>query len=268
MVAFDEEHKSIKGNIKEKKARRVIRKIIASSLILVNLLTFSGCAAKQQESTCDIEGEHAHFYVSSVNGLGRYIISEKEYTNDLHKTDKVIEVTDENRELLEAENKYNLFRIDDNEDTLRSIESFREDYTEYGSKEMGWKVIPTLKPRLIFLPSVKEEWSTEEDISGYDQTRETHHYYRAFNLEKNNNGKYEPVESEYKDSIFDLSEDYDYVPFYFSVTEKIQNGTVVDATYDYGKKDNGTYVDGKLVNEFFEEEITYNEAAKEDTNQL
>ncbi len=251
MVKFDSNHKSIDGQINEKKGRKVLKKILATGLIVANLATFSGCALADP---CEIEEPHAHFYVSPYTGIGRYIESERLHKDDLVKTDQYIAITPENRELLEFTSKHHLFKISDNEEALKEIEANRTDYMEYEHREAGWRIIP------FFAPRYRDKWSSDAEVNRFTgDTRLTHHVYRACKLVPREDGKYEIIHSDYADSVFDLEPEYEYIPLYYSLTQKIQDGEIVKEDYDMGVKDNGIYVGGRKVDYDFDEEITYTE---------
>ena len=106
MLNFDNNHQYIEGDITTISGKKRINKFIASGLIIVNLLTFSGCV--KNDVPCDIKGKHAHYYVSDED-LGRYIISEKESVSGLSRSDIYISVDKEEAELLNYINLKGLF---------------------------------------------------------------------------------------------------------------------------------------------------------------
>lgn len=74
------------------KKYKLIKNSISSVLCLTTLLSLSGCV---KEVDCDIDGEHVHVYVNSESHLTRYIDSEKEYIDDLSRTDSYLNMNDE-----------------------------------------------------------------------------------------------------------------------------------------------------------------------------
>lgn len=127
MLNFDDSHKSIEGNIKEKTGHSTLKKIIALGFLAVSLFTFSGCA---KTIPCEIEGDHAHYYVNSQN-IGRYIISEKSYIGRLNRTDEYIKVNEEEKEFINFLNKKKLFNVEANREGIDNYVATHGRYLEY-----------------------------------------------------------------------------------------------------------------------------------------
>jgi len=214
MLNFDSDHKSFKGNIKEKRGR-LIRNTVLAGLMIANLFTFSGCA---KEVPCSIEKPHAHLYVYSYsydkdNPLTTYIPSEKDTVWGRTRTEQYIFINKEEEELLKFAEKRCLYRIDENRESLENIISNLDDQIEF---EYSKKVYISVGKGVSRV--TKHYWTrdpNEENLTG--NTRVCHHIFHVYKIIKNENGKYESIKSDDIDDFSNLPEGYDYIedPVFF-----------------------------------------------------
>ncbi len=256
MLNFDSNHSYIEGNIKEKKGTNNVKKMIATGLIIANLVGFSGCA---RTVSCDIPGDHAHYYVSQEDSLGRYIKSEKEKVSGLERTDDYVVVSEEEKELLQYLNKKDLYRIEDNKEVIENIIANHEDYVEqevmyyylepyYESYYDGENVVQNV----YYTPKIEYAWERVTNGKATGRTRDCHYMYQAYKVEKDENNNYHMIESELVDELSQLPEGYDYVK------EKFY--TIVNA---YDKKEVFTHDNNREGNQIITEEEYNIRKAKE-----
>lgn len=92
------------------------KNLIKTSFIYGGIIIgLTGCTAKTVD--CNIEESHVHLYVNEDNNLSRYVESEKEYIEDLIRTEEYLPMTKELSEISEN----SLYRIEDNEKYLEQV---------------------------------------------------------------------------------------------------------------------------------------------------
>ena len=238
MLNFDSTHKSVDGNVNKIDGKKLFKRIVAIGLIIANLTTFCACA---KTVPCDIEEDHAHFYVTQED-VGRYIMSEKEYVKGLERPDNYIEVNEEDIDLLEYMNKHDLFKIEDNRDTIEDIEKQDEDYTEYRYKYIYMQPIPVVhstgKSSFVtyyYVPMPRYSWTTDTSRNLTGETRTCHHMYYGYKVTQDANGKYHMEKSELVDDLMELPSEYEYVGKNFTTIINLENKEALD--YEDGKED-------------------------------
>lgn len=247
MVNFDSSHSFIDGNLNDKKGKKTLQKLLVGGLIVVNLLSFSGCS---KTFPCDVKGNHAHYY---INGdlMGRYINSEKSYTAGLLRTDDYVLINREEEQLLKFINKNNLFEIESNKSVIADIVAAQEDYTEYRYSYIYSKMHRV--PRYIgddieyfywAVPTTGYSWTKDSNYYGLTgEERVCHYVYYGYEIIKNEKGKYELVKSEPVDSLDELPEGFNYVREKFYDIVNLYNK---DEILDY---EDGPSEDKEIVNE-------------------
>lgn len=216
MLEFNSEHKRINGSL-NKKEKIGIRNIIIGGLLVSSIFLFSGCA---KTVDCDIADNHAHKYVSSEQ-FDKYVVSEKEHIGlgKWLRTDEFIIIDKEQEKLIDFENKHDLLKISDNQDKINEIVSSHEDYVEYRYKYTYMMQIPhtrkignTTSIYYTTIPTIGHSWTTNPNHSRLTgEERTIHHMYYGCKVIKNEEGKYEIVNSELVDNLNDLPEDYIYI---------------------------------------------------------
>lgn len=210
-----------------------IKKYIISSLIFTNLLTSSGCT---KNIDCNIEENHAHYYVSEESGLSRPIDSEKERTKKLNRTEDYVIIDENDEDLLKFINKNNLFYISNNIDAINNIVSSNHDYIEYRYKYLRMQKVGNSN-----VPITSYSWTNNPNRGGCTgETRLCHYVYHGYKIVKNEKGKYELVKSDNVDNIFDLGNDY-----------FIKGNDFIDIVYSYNQDKE---LDNSTENEEYTEE--------------
>lgn len=239
MLNFDSTHKSIDGDLNKKKGKEWFKRILATGLIIANILTFTGCA---KTVSCEIPEDHAHYYVSQEYDMGRYIVSDKSNVSGLEITEGYIYVNEQEAELLKFMNKNNLYSIEENIDSIKTIENNNKDYTEYRYKYIFMQPVPIVHSNGKFshvtyqyIPIPKYSWTTDQTRNLTGETRTCHHMYYGYRIYQDDNGKYKMEKSELVDDITELPPEYKYVGKDFTEIVNLENKTILD--YEDGTED-------------------------------
>ena len=62
MLNFKSNHIFIDGNIENKNSKEISRRIILASVLAAHMAALSACSS---EIPCEIEGNHAHYYINN-----------------------------------------------------------------------------------------------------------------------------------------------------------------------------------------------------------
>ena len=215
MLKFDKTHKTIEGNIDKKEGAKSFKRITALGLAIIGLFLFSGCA---KDVPCDIEGLHAHRYVSSEN-LSRYIVSEKDSVAWLARKDDYIEVTEQQSKLLDFANHEGLFNIEENEAAIDAIVKKNKYYVEY---EYSYPS-ETFKYTYMIIDGEYHSVGRWEPTTEYDYTTYSKHsnltgkrrlnypVYTAYKIVQDENGSYKAIRSDEYTDYNDIPEEFTYV---------------------------------------------------------
>ncbi len=217
--------KNLEINWKEILGKRGMSLVLATTMAM----GLSGCGKKAE---CNVEGNHAHLYISEDN-FSRYLEEEYLTYEGYERQDDYILIDGQDEKLRKFEDKKNLLKIDENIDTIREIESKNHDYLEYRYSYMYMMPIPhhvstgkSSYTYFTYIPLRQYSWTTDANHSNLTgEQRRCHHVYQAYNVVKDENGKYVLVPSESVDSIEDLNGEYTYIKEDFC--------KVVDAEYGY-----------------------------------
>ena len=217
MLNFDDSHKSIDGNIKEKKGTSLLKRIIAIGMLAVGLFTFSGCA---KTIPCDIENEHAHFYVNSEN-IGRYISSEQSYLgffSRLYRTDNYIEVNADDKAFVKFIDDNRLYSVEANQEAIDKVVYNHQPHLQYQYEDDD--LVADVSYDEDGNASYSYHWETN-----YYWTNDPNHkwltgkervaveIYHGYKLEKQDNGTIRVVKSPTSYTSMDalVAAGYDYI---------------------------------------------------------
>lgn len=210
MLNFDSNHDTIVRNKQQDKVSH--RKVAIAGVLASVTLWMTGCA---ETIDCNIAELHAHKFESS-SSFDTYSSSEKEYLFTLggdffYRTDEYVLIDEEEKELLEFEKKYGLFRISDNKDVIDELISYQDDFILYEYEYT--------QKRQVRVGKVTTFWyETETDLTN-DPNRENltgntkigHYVYWGYKIVRNEKGKLKVVVSEYVNSLDELPPEYIYV---------------------------------------------------------
>lgn len=217
--------KNLKVNVSEFIKRRGVPLVLAGTIAL----GLSGCGRK---ADCDIRDDHAHLYTDE-DGFTRYL--EKEYLEyeGFTRSDDYILIDKADKDLYKFEDKKDLFKIDENIDSINSLQDKNQDYIEYRYSYTYLMPIPhyirtgkTTTMYYTYIPTTHYSWTTDKEhgrLTG--EERRCHHVYQACNVVLDEKGKYVIVPSEYVDDINELNGEYKYIKKDFC--------KVIDAEYGY-----------------------------------
>ncbi|MBQ6323978.1 MAG: hypothetical protein IJI22_04000 [Bacilli bacterium] len=247
MLNFDSSHQFINGDIKNKKGKKMFKNFVLAGLIATNVFVFSGCS---KDVPCNIEEEHAHYYVNDDN-LGRYIISEKNSVFGLSKSDDYIPV-DGIEEILYLDflNENELFRISDNQEIINAITSAHQDYIEYRYEYSYLIAVPAViysggvaMTRFNYIPAIGYSWTTDTSKNLTGEERACHYVYYGYKVTKDEHGYYTLIKSEPVDDLQQLPEGYDYIKENFYDIVNLYNKSEV---FDY---EDGPEEDKEIISE-------------------
>ncbi len=181
MVNFDSTHKSMDGNVKNKNGASLAKKILATGLIISNLMAFSACA---KTMPCDIESRHAHLYVDPIYKIERYIESENDYTSErgslitgtkkvdlkFSRSEDYKVIDEEEARLLRFMDNNHLFSIEDNKEYLQEIEreqkECRQEYRyKYTDIELRSKRVWKWRHHSYHKAVEKYSWTVDKNIA-------------------------------------------------------------------------------------------------------
>lgn len=203
------------------------------AIILASSLGLTGCGKK---SDCEIEKYHLHRYVK--NGMARYIEDEHLKKNGYNWTDNVVYVDEENKKIYDFEKKKKLLKIEDNEDYLERIQEQNHDFMEYRYSYIYFQPIfhthnsgKVTYTTVTYIPVKHHSWTSDPNhINLTGETRVCHHVYSAYQIAKNEKGKYVLISSPEVDDIFTVKDDYPYIKERF--VKIVEKGTQTEVSYE------------------------------------
>lgn len=182
----------------------ITKKLVAVVLSGTTALTLAGCNKKMD---CDVEGIHAHRYVSEA-GFEGYLNSEYE-TEDygyLSWTDTIGEVNDE----VNSMTKFDLLKIEDNLEQIEEDTKNDLPYLEYEYK-YSWTTYTRVGKVNVPQTHTSKKFSTNPNVSrATGNVRDVYYKYRGYRVNVNEDGELELEESPLVDSLEDIKDSYPY----------------------------------------------------------
>ena len=168
-----------------------------------------------KKSDCNINEYHLHKYQKGC--ITRYIADEHMNKNGYKWTNEIKYVDEEDKELYEFEKKNNLIRIDDNIEYLNEENKKNKDYIEYEYRYTSYTPVGK-----TVVARTRYNWTTDANDSRLTGKKRLCHYlYKGYKIERNDNGKYVLVESDYVDDILSIKDEYPYFKKnYFTIEER------------------------------------------------
>lgn len=200
----------------------ITKKLVALVLSGTTIFALAGCSKKMD---CDVQGEHAHRYVS-VDGFEGYLKSEYETLDDglLHWSDTTGEVNDE----VNTMTKFDLLKIEDNLEEIEEDTKNDLPFIEYEYKHSYTSMIPAGK---VMVPVRHTDYRFSDDPNVSNATgkiRDVEYKYKGYRVGVNTDGELELQESPLVDCLEDIKDDYPY----FRVSDFKQQ--VCSETYEKG----------------------------------
>lgn len=175
-------------------------------LVLASTLALTGLAGCSKKADCDVKEMHAHLYTNE-DGLQRYCVSEQVSYEGYERQEEAIPLTEEEASLHKFLAKKDFIKLEDNLDVILAKQSQNQDYVEYEY----WDTMPGGPMGMPIINQVYD-WTSDpshENLTG--ETRFCHYVYQAYNVMKDEHGKWVVIPSEQVDDIRDLIGEYDYV---------------------------------------------------------
>ncbi len=192
-----------------------LKKMLALGGTALILMTMTGCSKKVD---CPIPVYHAHKYVNS-DGYTRYFDSENLNYKGYDRQDDYIELTKDDKDLVNFMNKNNLLRMDDNVDQIREAQKKNQPFIEYRYAYTYLIPMPivhsngkTTTVTFMFVPTTHYSWTSNPEHSRLTgETRECYYDYTSYKIQKNEKGKYTLVESPEHEDIIKTMDEYPYI---------------------------------------------------------
>lgn len=212
--------KNMKLNLKKMISLRGVSLILAGSVLASAL---SGCSTNKIE--CEESKRHVHMYVND-DGLVKYLESESVIVDGYNKSYNYREISDDESSLYEFMKKKGLLRIDENIDLILEQQELNQPFTIYEYKFTTFSRAGS---------STRYIWTNDpehENLTGKE--KEAHYIYQAYNIVKDENGKYMLVPSPLVEDISEVMGEYPYIKEnYYAVVDKYN----VDVDYQDDLKD-------------------------------
>lgn len=238
---------------------------VALALVLsTSVASLTGCGKK---ADCSIDGRHAHLYTNE-EGYIRYI--DKEYLSyeGYERKEDYVSIEGE-EDFYKFLDKNNLMRIDDNLDVILAQQEANVDYMEYRYSYTYLQPIPhiirsgkTTTTYFTYIPQRRHSWTSNPERSGLTgETRLCHYVYVAYQIVKDENGKYVLVPSPDVDDIREVMGEYPYVKESYS---KIVNLEGEEVDYEDGKEEDLSDEEKERIEEYESSEPTAYNNIEED----
>ncbi len=214
---------------------------VALALVLTGSVTcLTGCGEKAE---CDVRGNHAHMYQNET-GYIRYI--DKEYLRyEGYDRQEEYVVIGDSEDLYKFLDKKNLLRIDDNLELIKQVQEQNQDYMEYRYRYTHLQPIPhvrsngkTTSTYFTYIPVTRYSWTDNPNHSRLTgETRMCHHVYQAYDIAKDDKGKYVLIASDKVDDITTVMDEYPYIKEKYCVIVTLDGQ---EADYEDGKQEDLT----------------------------
>ena len=237
----------IKVNLKKFLSLKGASLVLALSLCTT---TLTGCAKKAE---CNIKTPHAHLY-RNEQGYTRYIAKENLNYEGYEYTVDHIPIEGEEK-LYEFIDKKDLINIHDNLDVILAIQEKNKNFKEYRYSytymQENRRVIIVGKipvTRYSYTPTTRYSWT--KNLAQPEKTgeeRDCHYVYIAYKIEKDENGKYVLIPSEYIDDIRQVMDEYPYIKKQFY---KVVDSSGKEITYEDGRYEDLSEVEKQRIKEY------------------
>ncbi len=183
-----------------------------TALLIVGTLAVSSLTGCGKKADCEIPNRHAHMYVND-DGYVRYIESEKIEFDDYNRSYNYIDLTEEESQFYNILISKDMFRIDDNIDLILAQQEQNRSFMIY---EYSYNTNSRVGS------STSYYWTNDpehEDLTGKE--KEVHYIYQAYNVKKDEDGKFIVYPSPIVEDIMEVMEEYPYIRenYYVAVDE-------------------------------------------------
>lgn len=232
---------------------------------VMTLPSFAGCAKTAQ---CNIKGEHVHKYNDS-SGIVMYMDSENETykgpvrTYDFVRTDDFVLIDKEEKKKIKIQNDNDLYPISENMEYINSFSDKYEDFIEYRyyyayvKEHTKYHCLgKTWGTSNSYTIEIGHCWTKDENHKNLTgETRTAHCQFIGYNIEKNEKGKYEVIESKTFDSLNELLDSCEYIkPNFYKVVDRDLN---ISLYYEDGDEETHIFNDKFTTEELKKAEEDY-----------
>ena len=192
-----------------------LKKLALMAGLSLVLVTTTSCGKKAE---CNVEGYHAHRYVSEQQYV-RYIDQEYLSYEGYERQEDYIELNDSDKKLYKFLDKRNLLRIDDNIETIQRTQEENKDFIEYRYAYTYLMPIPivhhtgkTTFVTFMFIPTTHYSWTRDPNHSRLTgETRLCHYEYTSYKIEIDEHGNYVLIPGPETEDIISTREEFPYI---------------------------------------------------------
>ena len=220
--------------VNQKEIERIKKSGVAFLVCSSVLLT--GCG---KEAECQIGGYHIHKYTDET-GYTKYVESEKLNLGEFNRNDEYILISKDEEEYYKKVNKAKLLLASNNYAMIDKLLEENSDYLEY---EYRYTYITYTKAGKAMIPisHVSYKWTTDKsDGQLTGNVRIIHPMYQAYDVKKDENGKFVVIASDLANNLYDVIGEYPYI------RKDDVKETVLDDTLSLGNDGNVYYANGTL----------------------
>ena len=220
--------------VNQKEMERIKKSGVAFLVCSSVLLT--GCG---KEAECQIGGYHIHKYTDKT-GYTKYVESEKLTLGEFNRNDEYILISKDEEEYYKKVNKAKLLLASNNYEMIDKLLEENSDYLEY---EYRYTYITYTKAGKAMIPisHVSYKWTTDKsDGQLTGNVRIIHPMYQAYDVKKDENGKFVVIASDLANNLYDVIGEYPYI------RKDDVKETVLDDTLSLGNDGNVYYANGTL----------------------
>ena len=220
--------------VNQKEMERIKKSGVAFLVCSSVLLT--GCG---KEAECQIGGYHIHKYTDKT-GYTKYVESEKLTLGEFNRNDEYILISKDEEEYYKKVNKAKLLLASNNYEMIDKLLEENSDYLEY---EYRYTYITYTKAGKAMIPisHVSYKWTTDKsDGQLTGNVRIIHPMYQAYDVKKDENGKFVVIASDLANNLYDVIGEYPYI------RKDDVKETVLDDTLSLGSDGNVYYANGTL----------------------
>ncbi len=228
--------------VNQKEMERIKKSGVA--LLICGSVLLTGCGKKAE---CQIDGYHIHKYTDEV-GYVKYVESEKLTLGEFNRNEEYILISKDDEEYYKKVNKSKLLLASNNYEMIDKLLEENSDYLEY---EYRHTYITYTRAGKVMIPitHVSYNWTTDRNdgrLTG--NVRIIHPMYQAYDVKKDENGKFVVIASDLANNLYDVIGEYPYI------RKDDVKETVLDDTLSLDSDGNVYYSNGTLYKQ--QEKIT------------
>lgn len=220
--------------VNQKELERIKKSWVA--LLICGSVLLTGCC---KEAECQIDGYHIHKYTDEA-GYTKYVESEKMSLGEFNRNDEYILISKDEEEYYKKVNKAKLLLASNNYEMIDKLLEENSDYLEYEYRHT-YITYTRAGKAMIPVTHVSYKWTTDRNdgrLTG--NVRIIHPMYQAYDVKKDENGKFVIIASDLTNNLYDVIGEYPYI------RKDDVKETVLDNTLSLGSDGNVYYANGTL----------------------